>query len=85
VNLRLGVRGENSLRQHALNPEALGILSASCALVGQLEKARRAMARLRQMAPEGRLSNLTLRMPPFRRSEYFAMILEGARKAGLPD
>ena len=76
---------EKSLRQHAQNPEALGILSASCALGGQVEKAQRALARFRQVAPEARLSNLTLRVPPFRRSEYFAMMFEGARKAGLPD
>jgi len=76
---------EKSIREQPNNPEALAILSSSCALAGQVEKAESAMARLRQIAPERRLSNLKDRMPPFRRPEYFAKFMEGARKAGLPE
>jgi tetratricopeptide (TPR) repeat protein len=57
--------------------------AASYALAGRLENAQHAMARMRQLAPEIRLSNLKGLMPPHR-PEDLARFEEGLRKAGLP-
>jgi TolB-like protein len=58
--------------------------AASYALGGRLANAELAMARMRQLAPEIRLSNLKGLMP-FRRPEDLARFAEGLRKAGLPE
>jgi hypothetical protein len=42
------------------------------------------MARLRQLMPELRISNLE-NLIPLRRSEDFARFADGLRKAGLPE
>jgi hypothetical protein len=42
------------------------------------------LARLRQLDPMLRLSNLREQMP-FRRAEDLARLMDGLRKAGLPD
>jgi adenylate cyclase len=62
---------------------ALRVLAASSALAGKLEHAQRAVARLREINPKSRVSDL--RGLPFRRPEYIARYVEGLRKAGLPD
>jgi TolB-like protein/Tfp pilus assembly protein PilF len=59
------------------------IAAASGALAGRLDEASKAMARLRQLDPDLRLSNLR-DLFPIRRSEDFAKWEEGMRKAGLP-
>ena len=48
-------------------------------------EAREAMARLREIDPDLRLSNLARVAPPFRRPEDLARFTEGLRKAGLPE
>jgi tetratricopeptide (TPR) repeat protein len=58
--------------------------AASHALAGRLENARHAMARIRLLAPELRLSNLNDLMP-LRRPEDLARFAEGLQKAGLPE
>jgi TolB-like protein/Flp pilus assembly protein TadD len=58
--------------------------AASHALAGRLDNARQAMARMRLLAPETRLSNLDGLMP-LRRPEDLARFAEGLRKAGLPE
>jgi hypothetical protein len=60
------------------------ITAASAALAGQLEAAERAMAALRQLDPDLRLSNLRS-LQPIRRPEDFARWEEGLRLAGLPE
>jgi len=58
--------------------------AASHALAGRLDQAQKAMARLRQIDPTLRVSNLR-DVLPHRRPEDFARFEEGLRKAGLPE
>ncbi len=60
------------------------VAAASAALAGRLAEAEKAMARLRQLMPELRISNLK-DLFPIQRSEDFARWAEGLRKAGLPE
>jgi TolB-like protein len=64
---------------------ALRIAAASHALAGRLEQAQKAMARLRELDPALRVSNLRDRLGPYRREEYVANLEEGLRRAGLPE
>ena len=64
---------------------ALRISAASHALGGRLEQAQKALARLRQLVPAERVSNLRELMGPYRRPEDFAKFEDGLRKAGLPE
>ena len=64
---------------------ALRISAASHALGGRLEQAQKALARLRQLVPAERVSNLRELMGPYRRPEDFAKLEDGLRKAGLPE
>ena len=63
---------------------AARVAAASHALAGRLEQAQKAMARLRQIDPALRISNLrdVLTVRP---SEVLARYVEGLRKAGLPE
>jgi tetratricopeptide (TPR) repeat protein len=63
---------------------ALRVLAASNALAGRLEDAQEAVARLREIDPSVRVSDLTDLMPR-RRPEDVARHVEGLRKAGLPE
>jgi tetratricopeptide (TPR) repeat protein len=63
---------------------AAGVVAASNALAGRQEKAQEAMARLQQLDPTARVSNLKDYIP-LRRSEDFANFAEGLRMAGLPE
>jgi tetratricopeptide (TPR) repeat protein len=64
-------------------PAAL-FTAASHALAGRTEKARLAMARMRQIDPNLRLSNFR-QLIPLRRAQDAAILVEGMRKAGLPE
>ena len=55
------------------------------ALSDRMVEAREAMARLRELSPTLRLSNLARVAPPYRRPEDLARWTEGLRKAGLPE
>jgi TolB-like protein/Tfp pilus assembly protein PilF len=57
---------------------------ASKALAGQLSEAQRAMARLRQLDPKLRISNLK-ELAPLRRPVDLMRWADGLRKAGLPE
>ena len=59
--------------------------AVSSALAGKLELAQQAMARLRQLHPTLRISNLSEVQGPYRRPEDVARYEEGMRKAGLPE
>jgi TolB-like protein len=59
-------------------------IAASCALTGRMDKAQRAIADVREVAPTLRLSTLNTWLP-FRRPEDYALFAEGLRKAGLPE
>jgi tetratricopeptide (TPR) repeat protein len=60
------------------------VLAASSAIAGRPAEAEKAMARLRQIAPTLRISNI-LDWFPIRRPEDLARWTEGLRKAGLPE
>ena len=76
---------ESALRDQPHITGALRVAAASYALAGRVAEAQTMMARLRQCDPRLRLSNLAEVMPPFRREEDRARLLEGLRKAGLPE
>jgi len=75
---------EDGIREAPNSLTILRVAAASNALGGQLEKAQEAMARLRQLDPAFRVSNLTDRVP-LRRQEDIAKFAEALRKAGLPE
>ena len=63
----------------------LRIAAASNAMAGRPDQAHRAVARLRQLNPALRVSNLKDVLSPFRRAEDLARYGEGLRQAGLPE
>jgi TolB-like protein len=75
---------EKGIQQQPNNAGAARITAASHALAGRLDQAHKAMARLRQIDPRLRVSDIR-RMFPFRRPEDLARYEEGLRKAGLPE
>jgi len=75
---------ERAAREQPNHFIAACMAAASNALAGRLAEAQKAMARLRQVVPALRLSNLT-DLFPIRRSEDLARLAEGLRIAGLPE
>jgi len=70
------------------NPDIQGglrIHAASNAMAGRSEQAQKAVARLRQLNPELRVSNLKDLLGPYRHAEYISRYEEGLRQAGLPE
>jgi tetratricopeptide (TPR) repeat protein len=70
------------------NPDyqpALRTAAASNAMAGRPEQAQKAVARLRQLNPALRVSNLKDVQGPYRRAEDLSRLEEGLRKAGLPE
>lgn len=63
-------------------PNCIG--AASGALAGRLTEAKKAMARLRELMPDLRISNLR-EFFPLRRPQDLASFADGLRKAGLPE
>jgi TolB-like protein/class 3 adenylate cyclase len=63
----------------------LRIAAVSNAMAGRPEQAHKAMARLRQLNPALRISNLKDVLPPIRRAEDLSRYEEGLRRAGLPE
>ncbi|MEH2508238.1 TolB-like protein/class 3 adenylate cyclase [Bradyrhizobium sp. AZCC 1578] len=63
----------------------LRIAAASNAMAGRPEQAHKAMARLRQLNPTLRISNLKDVLPPIRLAEDLSRYEEGLRRAGLPE
>jgi adenylate cyclase len=74
-----------SLRNQPNHLAPMRILAASNALAGRLDEAQKVMTRLRSLDPALRISNLEDVLPPFRRAEDRARLVEGLRKAGLPE
>jgi len=64
---------------------ALRIAAASCALAGRNEEAKSLMARLLEIDPALRVSNLQNILPPYRHPEHAAKYVDALRKAGLPE
>jgi len=63
----------------------LRIDAASNALAGRLAQAGKSAARLQELYPALRLSNLRSVLGPYRRTEDVAKYAEGLRRAGLPE
>ncbi|MEM7225940.1 MAG: tetratricopeptide repeat protein [Pseudomonadota bacterium] len=72
------------LRVNPIFASAHRQVAASLAMLGRDEKARAAMARLRQLMPDLTLSRVT-KMIPVKDPAAEARWLEGLRRAGLPD
>jgi len=63
---------------------AICVEAASAAMAGKLDQARRAMARIREINPNLRVSNLK-DLLRFERQKDFDLWIEGLREAGLPE
>jgi predicted Zn-dependent protease len=73
-----------SIAEYPMSPQTWRIAAASHALAGRDEPAQKAMARLLQIDPALRVSNLKDRAITSRPSEL-AILAEGLRKAGVPE
>jgi tetratricopeptide (TPR) repeat protein len=74
-----------ALQDNPDNQAGLRIGAASNAIAGRPEQAHKAVARLRQLNPKLRVSNLKEVLGPYRRAEDLSLYEEGLRKAGLPE
>ena len=74
---------EMSVRDNPHHVLAACTAAAASALAGRMPEAQRAGARLRELDPSLRVSNLE-KFIPLRRSEDFARLAKGLRGAGLP-
>ena len=75
---------EHCLRDMPNYPPALIVVAASSALTGATDRARKAIARIRELSPELCIIEIKKRIAR-RRSEHVARMIEGLRKAGLPE
>jgi TolB-like protein/Flp pilus assembly protein TadD len=75
---------ERALLERSNHVSATRVLAASCAMAGRQEQASKAMARLRDLDPALRLSNIK-DLFPLRRRQDIDRLTEGLRKAGLPE
>ena len=75
---------EVAVREQPNHFIATCVAAASNALTARLPEAQKAMASLRQLDPDLRLSNLK-DLFPIRRMEDFTRWAEGMRRAGLPE
>jgi TolB-like protein len=73
-----------ALRDSPDFPPGLRVAAASNAMVGRPEMAHKAMARLRQLVPDLRVSNIK-NVVPHRRTEDLATYEDALRRAGLPE
>jgi TolB-like protein/class 3 adenylate cyclase len=74
-----------ALRDNPDYQPGLRIDAAGNAMAGRVEQARRSVARLRQLNPALRVSNLKDVLGPYRRAEDLSRYEEGLRQAGLPE
>jgi TolB-like protein/class 3 adenylate cyclase len=78
------LHAEQAVAENPDSHQALRMAAMSHALAGRMEKAQRAMARLRQIDPALRVSNLR-DLTPLRRPEDVTTYAAAMRKAGLPE
>ncbi|HXV30684.1 MAG TPA: hypothetical protein VD840_10165, partial [Sinorhizobium sp.] len=72
-----------AIREKPAFVAAISMAAASAALAGQLSEAQEAAARLRQLEPNLRVSDL--KEPFSKLGADFAVFAEGLRRAGLPE
>ena len=71
----------------ALNPDVdvtYYILIPACGHLGRTQDAKTAITKLQVLAPSVAISNFARRMP-FRDQQHLDVVLDGLRKAGLPE
>ena len=73
-----------SVRQHRYNLPAYHVLAASCAQLGQLDEARKAVSQLLELDSELTISRLQ-KIYPVAKYENLDGFLDGLRKAGLSE
>jgi TolB-like protein len=73
-----------SVREQPNFQASLRLFAASCAMAGRVEAAQKAAARVRELNPAFRISQVKY-VTPFHRPEDLAKYEEALRKAGLPD
>jgi TolB-like protein len=73
-----------ALSQRPNSLPSLAFSAASDAQLGHLDKARRTIARLLELEPAMRIS-VVRSLGRFRRTDHFAGLADGLRKAGLPE
>jgi tetratricopeptide (TPR) repeat protein len=76
---------KKALRELPVSHGALRVAAASCALAGRDEEAKSLMARLLEIDPALRVSNLQNVLGPYRHPEHPAKYADALRKAGLPE
>ena len=76
--------GCNGIHDNPDYQPGLRIAAASNAMAGRPEQAQKAVARLRQLNPALRVSNLKNVLGPWR-ADDLARYEEGLRQAGLPE
>src|SRR5262245_42204481 len=74
-----------ALRELPDGHSPLRIAAAGCALAGRDEEAKRLTARLLEIDPALRISNLQNVLGPYRQPEHLAKYADALRKAGLPE
>ncbi|MGC2335808.1 MAG: adenylate/guanylate cyclase domain-containing protein [Pseudolabrys sp.] len=75
---------QKAVRERPNWPEGQRLIAAAAALSGRSKEAQQAIARMREMDPNWRLSNIR-RTALFRRPEDHAKYVEALQKAGLPE
>ncbi len=75
---------EHCLRDMPNYPPALLVVAASSALTGATDRARKAIARIRELSPGLCITEIKKRKAR-RRSEHIARMIDGLREAGLPE
>ena len=75
---------DKALRERRGYRPAIRVAAASNALAGRMTEAQTAMAYLREIDPDLRLSNLR-QLIPLRRAQDLALFADGLRRAGLPE
>jgi len=76
---------ERALHNKPNDGNALRVLAASSAHAGHMEKARQAIARYLQLAPDWSLTEVKNWDSPYRRPDDYAKLVDGLRKAGLAE
>ena len=76
---------ERLLREYPASHPGLRIAAASNAMAGRPQQAQKAVARLRQLDPALRVSNLRDFLGPYRHAEDPSRYEEGMRQAGGPE
>jgi hypothetical protein len=75
---------ETAVREQSNFFMGVCVTAASAAHAGKQEEAKKAMARVRELNPAMRMSNLRS-LSPFKREQDFKQWSDGLRKAGLPE